>query len=254
MTPINYSLKETPPAHQESTYLVIHGSKYTEGSGSEITTANEESSSWNCQFIAEQMKDYIPSSESFTIFEIGTGTAHQLKHYIHLFPNIVWQPSDLEDSLPFIYDTLTEHGTKRYPGNVLDPVAYDIDSPLGIPVTTDYNAIYVSNVIHCIPDAEPLIQQISKAIPQGGLVFIYGPFNVGSPEKYGILAKDRIENTSYTSQGNQKFDERLKDQDPRLGLRTLEDIEETAKKYNLTLQKAHEHEEVDNLFLVFRKE
>ena len=233
--------------------LEVRGSKYNSNNAPEVTKATQDSSEWNCEFIGEIAKQYLRPNDS--VFEVGTGTAHQVKYYAKLFPETTFQTSSHEtDTFVHIGNTLTENGQQPWPDNVRGPVLFDMDQAPKIPCGT-YDVVYSSNVLHCVPESsgQRLFQQASTALKVKGLFILYGPFNMAHPEKYGVQAVNRVEGTFYTSPGNERFDARLKTQDPRLGVRDLDSIVEVAESCGLGLVNVHEHVEANNYVVVFRK-
>ena len=77
------------------------------------------------------------------------------------------------------------------------------------------DAVVSINMIHISPWAatQGLLAGAARLLPSGGVLFLYGPFMRG-----GV----------HTAESNQRFDERLRGEDPRWGVRNLEDVQAVA--------------------------
>merc|ERR1712203_1106258 len=82
------------------------------------------------------------------------------------------------------------------------------------------------NMMHIAPPecSEGLFQVCSKALRPGGFLLTYGPYCVD-----GFMVPS-----------NKEFDRRLKQMDPRFGIRELRDLERLAAGYGFTLEAAHD--------------
>jgi hypothetical protein len=94
-------------------------------------------------------------------------------------------------------------------------------------------------MIHIAPwsAAVALVQGAARVLPPTGVLFLYGPFKRGG---------------QHTAESNQRFDERLRGEDPRWGVRDSDDVAALA-----TAAGFHAPEVVampaNNLSLVFRR-
>jgi hypothetical protein len=70
-------------------------------------------------------------------------------------------------------------------------------------------------MIHIAPwsATEALFRGAARALSPGGVLFLYGPFK---------------RDGRHTSESNQRFDERLRGDDPRWGVRDLGDVQSVA--------------------------
>jgi hypothetical protein len=66
-------------------------------------------------------------------------------------------------------------------------------------------------MIHIAPwsAAEALFRGAAQRLPTGGVLYLYGPFKRGG---------------RHTADSNQRFDERLRGEDPRWGVRDLDEV------------------------------
>ena len=94
-------------------------------------------------------------------------------------------------------------------------------------------------MIHISPwsAAEALFRGAGLLLPQNGVLFLYGPYKRGG---------------QHTAESNQRFDERLRAEDPRWGVRNLEDVTARAGEAGFAPPEVVEMP-ANNLSLVFRK-
>jgi SAM-dependent methyltransferase len=144
------------------------------------------------------------------VLEIASGTGQHVAFFARALPALRWQPSD--PSLPH-RDSVRAWTAAFAADNVADPVALDVET-WPWPVTSA-DAILNINMIHIAPwsAAVALFQGASRVLPAGGVLLLYGPFKRGG---------------AHTAESNQRFDERLRGEDPRWGVRNLEDVQELA--------------------------
>jgi len=164
----------------------------------------------NRSYILAVLKEVLPASG--TVLEIASGTG---EHAVYFAPELKprhWLPSDLAtENLASIDAWRAEFPSDNlYPPIVLDvttnpwPVE---DTPPADPVT----AIVNINMIHISPWAccESLFAGAGRLLPAGGVIYLYGPFK-----------RDGV----HTAPSNEAFDKRLRMQDPRWGVRDLEEV------------------------------
>ena len=215
-------------------------SKYTKHAISEeqiVSNATESSCLRNRGFVLDVLKNYLVGSKE--VFEVGTGTGDQTVFFCEHLPLVSWQTSDTQFYHPKIEQTLKKAGLP----NALRPVTFDVDTDK---IDRTYDVIYASNVLHCIPwtSADLLFEKVSSALKLDGLFILYGPFNIAN--------ESNIEGI-FTSEGNKKFDQKLRNQDPDLGLRELGAVIELANRYAFDFVDKHLHETANNYVLVFKK-
>jgi len=221
-------------------------SKYTIAGGDIITDATAESVEWNKEFITQILGKYLGESRPMHVFEVGSGTGGQAVYFCDTFRHIVWHTSDRGETYP--QDLIATVRASQL-ANLLEPVIFDIEETLEIPrngLLGGYDVIFSSNVVHCIPweSTEMFFQKAADGLKKEGLFILYGPYNI---------ADDANIEGKYTSIGNQKFDEKLHRQDPRLGLREIGDMQALAQKYGFDFVARHDHTEENNYILVFQK-
>jgi len=141
------------------------------------------------------------------VLEIASGTGQHVAFFAAALPALRWQPSDPS---PEHRDSVRAWIAAAGVGNVAEPVDLDVER-WPWPVTAA-DAILTINMIHIAPwpAAEALFAGAARVLPPGGVLFLYGPFKRGG---------------QHTAESNQRFDERLRAEDPRWGVRDAGDVE-----------------------------
>ena len=149
------------------------------------------------------------------VLEIGSGTGQHAVHFAAAMPWLSWQCSDVDANLPGIRLWLDEAALPNTP----PPFALDVRGPWP---AQRFDAVFTANTLHIVgwPEVEALFAGIGRALSDGGVFVVYGPFNYGG---------------DYTSASNCEFDAWLKARDPRSGLRDVEAIRAQAAGIGLRL-------------------
>lgn len=149
-----------------------------------------------------------------TVLEIGSGTGQHAVHFAQIFPQLIWQTSDLPEMHHGINAWIDDLGLE----NVLRPVALDVSRPHW-PVER-YDLLFTANTLHIMDQSqvEKMFAQVGEHMFDHSVWLIYGPFN-----RHG----------SYTSESNQRFDQWLKHQDPHSGLKDEDFIQDCAERNGL---------------------
>lgn len=168
-----------------------------------------------------------------TLLEIGSGTGQHSSAFARAFPNIDWLPSDPFDSH---LDSIRAWGRHASLPNLRDPIW--LDAAEDWPAMEPLVGVISINVIHIAPwvVAQGIVRGATRMAPGGALMF-YGPFR---------------ENGSHTGDGNARFDESLREQDPTWGIRDLEAVSAEAEAYGF---EAHEVTQMpaNNRLVCFRQ-
>jgi len=151
------------------------------------------------------------------VLEIASGTGQHAVYFAQAMPHLTWQTSELPENHAGIQAWLDE---AQLP-NVLPPLAIDVTSA-SWPLRTAFDAVFNANTVHIVawPAVESMFAGIGQALAQGGILYLYGPFNYGG---------------NFTSESNARFDVWLKNRDPRSGVRDFEAIDRLAAAQGLTL-------------------
>ncbi len=168
--------------------------------------------------------------------EIASGTGEHAIRYAAAFPALHWQPTDVvperlasinawraEAGLPNLkasafLNATTAGWAEKWPGQDL---------------------VILSNLLHLISDseAETLLKEAAQALNSGGIAIFYGPFLRGN---------------AYASEGDRRFDESLHAQDPDIGYKPFQTIQDIQASAGLSPQ-APIKMPANNLLLVARK-
>ena len=105
--------------------------------------------------------------------------------------------------------------------------------------TNTFNYILNINMIHITPFecTEGLFKNCSKLLKPKGLLFTYGPYSI---------------NNVLTPESNVSFDKGLRRQNPRWGIRDIDDLKSLAQKNSMNLLKIHDLPS-NNKLLVWNK-
>ena len=185
----------------------------------------------NREPIAEVLQGWLP--ESGLVLEIASGTGEHVVHFAGRFPELDWQPSDLNaDALQSIAAWRAESGFS----NVRTPLALDVSDPWPIERA---DAVLNINMAHISPWAASLglLDGAARALPPGAPLILYGPW-----------LSDDVE----TAPSNLDFDAQLKSVDPSWGLRRVEDFVPEAGARGFVLEEIRRMP-ANNLMLLFRR-
>lgn len=168
----------------------------------------------NREPIADVLAEWLPRQG--LVLEIASGSGEHVVHFADRFPNLEWQPSDIDEgALASIAQWRAESGLR----NIRAPIRLDTRGEWGIATAA---AIFSANMVHISPwaSAVGLVENAAQVLGQGGLLILYGPW----------LADD-IE----TAPSNLAFDADLKRRNPEWGLRRVEDFAALAGEHGFRL-------------------
>ncbi|MBI3228853.1 MAG: DUF938 domain-containing protein [Burkholderiales bacterium] len=171
------------------------------------------------------------------VLEIGSGTGQHAVYFGPDLPHLRWHTSDLAASHPSILAWQQEFPAP----NVLPPVLLDCSEaewPLAL-AGQGIDAIYSANTCHIMPwpCVQNLLRGASRLLPAGGLLAIYGPFNIDG---------------QFTSASNAEFDAMLQARGVGSGLRDKGDMLACAGEAGLTFVQDYEMP-ANNRLLLWRK-
>jgi SAM-dependent methyltransferase len=144
------------------------------------------------------------------LLEIGSGTGQHAVYFAPVFPDLMWQTSELENAHAGIHSWLEEASI----ANILPPLVLDVCQKSHWPQTT-YDAVFSANTVHIMswPEVQCCFSGIGRVLERGGVFCLYGPFNYGG---------------RYTSESNARFDQWLKQRNPASAIRDFESLNELA--------------------------
>jgi SAM-dependent methyltransferase len=154
------------------------------------------------------------------VLEIGSGTGQHAAAFRLGFPGLDWIASDPDAGhRASVAAWAAEAGLPERP--VLDiDAATDWAGAPEVAALGPLAAIVSMNVIHIAPIAvtEGIVRGAGRALAPQGLLVFYGPFR---------------ENGVHTGEGNRRFDEGLRAENPEWGVRDVADIADMAKAAGL---------------------
>lgn len=163
--------------------------------------------------IAEALRGLLDADD--TVLEIGSGTGRHAAFFSQSVPFARWQTSDLRDRLEGIRAWRRAADDPRLP----PPIELDV---LGSdwPLHENYSAVFSVNTCHIMPwiAVESMVHNAADILTSDGKLIVYGPFS---------------ENGLHTSRGNELFDERLRCENPKMGIRDMSDVEKHAQASGL---------------------
>jgi hypothetical protein len=187
----------------------------------------------NREPITAVLRDWLP--ERGLVLEIASGTGEHVVHFARAFPDLDWQPSDVE---PLALSSIAAWTAEARLPNVREPVVLDAASADWPCQRAD--AVLSINMVHISPwaSAVGLVEGSSRILEQGGALILYGPWLKGDIE---------------TAPSNLAFDADLKRRNPEWGLRRVEDFAEMAGGRGLRLEETRIMP-ANNLMLLLRKQ
>ena len=154
------------------------------------------------------------------VLEIGSGTGQHAVHFALALPNIVWQPSETEESMPGLRKRIFAEGPK----NLRAPVLLDVTAtPWDV---RKVDGVFTANTLHIMhwPQVEALFANLPAVTKPATVLAIYGPFRYRG---------------EYTSPSNEEFDGFLRARDPGSGIRDFEAVNRLAESVGFHLVADH---------------
>ena len=184
--------------------------------------------------ILEVLRRVLPASGC--VLEIASGTGEHVVDFARALPNLTWQPSDPD---PAALESIRAWIAHEKATNVLAPRALDVTRVRWTSSLGRIDAVVCSNMVHIAPweACLGLFVGCEDLLPPGGPLALYGPFMRGG---------------AHTAPSNAAFDESLRRQDRRWGVRDLDDVVREAESRGFELEEVVEMP-ANNLTVVFRK-
>lgn len=164
----------------------------------------------------EQTEDETP-----LFVEISSGSGQHIAHFAPHFPNVKFQPTEVDENL---FGSLMYYTQNCPTKNILKPLLVDIRSNLsnyGFKRNSiDY--MYNANMIHISPFecTIGLFENAGAYLKPDALMITYGPYS-----KDGVI----------TPESNIQFDASLRTRDPSWGLRDINDLIKLGEENNMSL-------------------
>ncbi|KAL3267047.1 hypothetical protein HHI36_011189 [Cryptolaemus montrouzieri] len=217
-------------------------------SNSSITSNTENMSSQKVNYpaadrnktpILEVLKKHFDIKIPGKVLELASGTGQHASFFATHFPNLEFQPSDVEESL---FESIRAYANDTSTKNVKYPIKIDtsVEDIKDWNVNDLYDYIICINMIHVSPIecTIGLFKNGSQILKPSGLIVTYGAYAY---------------NGTIEPQSNIDFDKSIRSQHPDWGLRDILDIENIASKYGIVL--LHKYDlPSNNKCLIWRKE
>ena len=182
--------------------------------------------------ILKVLKQVI-APENSKVVEIASGTGQHAIFFAPHFQHLQWVTTDVADKLPGIRMWLDE---ARVP-NIIGPLEYEVGKD-EFPIK-QCDVVFAANIFHMLPwkKDKTLIKDLGNRLRKGAKAIFYGAFNYGG---------------KFTSQSNEDFDKKIKEEDPQRGIRNFEDVHRAMIKAGFELTKDFEMP-YDNRILYFTR-
>ena len=184
----------------------------------------------NAEPILEVLKTVLPASG--LVVEVASGSGQHAARFAMEFPNLIWQPTDIEPEHRRSIVAWSEGLS-----NVLTPL--DLDASAANWPIARANGIICINMIHIAPwwAALGLLTGAGRTLGPGEALYLYGPYMIDG---------------AHTSESNAQFDANLKSRHVSWGIRNLTDVVSAALDAGLKLDRTVGMP-ANNLSVVFRK-
>lgn len=168
------------------------------------------------------------------VLEIASGSGEHAVFFARRFPDLLWQPSDLEHDALASIRAWSEEGQVE---NLLPPI--ELDASSGHWPIQRADALVCINMTHISPWAatQGLFAGAEAILPEGAPLIVYGPF---------------LEAEVETVESNLAFDASLKARDPAWGLRDRAELDKLASGAGF-IRSARHLMPANNLALVYRR-
>ena len=188
----------------------------------------------NREVIGDVLAQVFEPKAPQRMLEVASGSGQHAVYFASRFPNWTLQPTDLyQEHLNSISAYTEHHGLI----NVLPPKTVDVSAD-DWGVEGPFDGIWAINLIHISPweCTLGLFRKAGGLLAKGGLLYLYGAYR---------------RNGQHTSDSNRAFDQELKSNDPRWGVRCLEEVTEVALQHGLRRERVVEMP-ANNLSVVFQ--
>lgn len=167
------------------------------------------------------------------VLEIGSGTGQHAIYFAPALPHLTWQTSDVEEN----HETINQWVDDFPSDNIVRPIRYRVgvdEWPL-----QHIDGVFTANTTHIMQPNESklMMRSVARELEVGGVFCQYGPFNIDG---------------CYTSEGNEKFDQHLKDEGCG-GIRDIEELQSWVADTTLNLEERIAMP-ANNFLLVWRKD
>jgi hypothetical protein len=185
----------------------------------------------NREPIAEVLGEWLP--DSGLVLEVASGTGEHITYFAERFPNLDWQPSDVD---PGALASIAAWREAAALSNVGEPIILDAAASEWPIDRAD--ALVSINMVHISPWASALglIDGAARVLVPGRPLILYGPW---------------LKADVPTVPSNLQFDAELKARDPEWGLRRVEDFAAAAERKGFKLEQVRSMP-ANNMMLLLR--
>ncbi|NET57613.1 MAG: DUF938 domain-containing protein [Symploca sp. SIO2E6] len=203
----------------------------------------------NREPILEVLQKVLPPN--CTVLEIASGTGEHGVFFAPRLGNRKWLPSEPN---PLLLASIEAWRICQPADNLYPPLELDVcDSVWSVETrvspewlqdldfaTFPLTAMVNINMIHIAPwlACLGLMAGASHILPSGGILYLYGPFK---------------QDGKHTALSNEAFDTTLRSQNPKWGVRDLNDVVDAARERNLSLLATYQMP-ANNLSVVFQRQ
>lgn len=150
-------------------------------------------------------------SDKQHVLEIGSGTGQHSVYFAKALRQLTWQTSDVTENHP----SVLAYGDEAKLENWRKPLPFQVGKDAWPTTDMAYDAAFSANTAHIMQpeEVQEMFRLIALHLPSGGVFCEYGPFKFEG---------------QFTSESNQAFDERLREQGYG-GYRDIDELQAWAK-------------------------
>jgi cyclopropane fatty-acyl-phospholipid synthase-like methyltransferase len=159
-------------------------------------------------------------SDLGSVLEIGSGTGQHAVFLARELAHLSWQTSDVPENHNGIIAWIRDSG----PNNVREPLSLDVREA-ALPGQC-YDAVFSANTAHIMGEdaVERMFAIAADVLVDRGVFALYGPFSISG---------------EFNAASNAQFDASLRQQDPAMGIRDLDDLDSLAEHGGLSRQRLY---------------
>jgi SAM-dependent methyltransferase len=148
------------------------------------------------------------------VLEIGSGTGQHAAQFAKALPFLQWQTSDRDENLGGINAWVKDSGLS----NLLPPLSMDV--LIADVAAASCDAVFSANTAHImsIEAVQKMFALVGKALSDGGVFCLYGPFRQGG---------------DFNTPSNAAFHKTLRSRNSEMGIRHLESLDGYARDHDM---------------------